>query len=86
MSGIFKVGQMVSVLDWHDDNLELYDAPAGRLSADDVGTRVIGTLKHGDVALVVATERTDGGCVYVIGPNGGGWAFGAFLNIVRQTQ
>jgi hypothetical protein len=44
--------------------------------------RIIGRLEQKEMALVIAIERADGGSVYVIGPHGGGWAFGAFLTVV----
>ena len=86
MGGIFKVGQMVAPLDWHIEPLDLFDVPAGRIKVMDKPCRVIGRLEHNDIALVISTERTDGGCVYVIGPNGSGWAFGAFLRIIKEAH
>ena len=78
MAGIFKIGQLVGVNERTSSAsiTELYSVPGG---ADDV--RVIGHLKSKDVALVVATWH-GGTAVYVIGPNGGGWAFGALLKAV----
>lgn len=86
MSGAFKAGQMVSPLDWHDDPLDLFDVAPGRICAGAAEARVIGQLLPDDVALVVAIERSDGSSIYVIGPSGSGWAFGAFLKIVRPAM
>ena len=87
MSGIFRAGQLVSPVEFEEEGIDLYSLPGGAKAfrgTEDL--RVIGRLEKKDLALVVATERTDGGSVYVVGPHGGGWAFGAFLTIVRQPR
>ncbi len=83
MSGIFKAGQLVRPVAWNDETVDLFNVPGGaRPTANGEKARVIGRLEQKAVALVIAVERADGGSVYVIGPTGGGWAFGAFLTIV----
>jgi hypothetical protein len=47
--------------------------------------KVVGRLRKRDVGLVIAVERTDGGSVYVVGPNGVGWAFGALLVVIKEA-
>lgn len=48
-----------------------------------LGTGVItGRLGARDCGLALALDRSDGRCVYVIGSNGCGWTFGAFLDKV----
>jgi hypothetical protein len=39
-------------------------------------------LKQGQVAIVIALSSYDAKAVYLIGPCGAGWAFGAFLERV----
>lgn len=41
-----------------------------------------GFIEETDVVLVVALSSFDGTCVYVTGPNGSGWTFGAYLKLV----
>jgi len=62
-----------------DSFMRLFNVPAGmgNLVGEDV--HVTGHLYAGDVALVVALGTTTTSDVYVIGPNGGGWAPQAFL-------
>jgi len=83
MSGIFKAGQLVKPVSWLDEPIDLFSVPGGaRPMAGDVLPRRISRLETREVALVIAIERSDGGSVYVLGPHGGGWAFGAFLEVV----
>ena len=84
VSGLFKAGQMVSPVDWTDEPIDLFNLPGGTSSVGSETVKVVGKLQPRDVALVVSIERADGSNVYVIGPHGGGWAFGAFLKVVRQ--
>lgn len=79
MSGRFRPGQLVCHAGLEDDSIDLYSSP---WSGDISKARIIGHMKINDVALVVAIAKADGSMVYVLGPNGGGWAFGAFLRIV----
>lgn len=78
MPGIFRPGQLVGPNELIDPrgSLPLHSVPGG---ADDV--RTIGRLTTKDVALVIGVTT---GCasVYVVGPNGGGWTFGAMLKLV----
>lgn len=83
MSGVFRAGQLVKLVDWLDEPQGLYSLPGGaRPYPGTVLPRQISRLEKGNVALVIAIERSDGGSVYVLGPHGGGWAFGAFLEVV----
>ena len=87
MSGIFRSGQLVSPVGWMTEGCDLFNTPGGASPGDAIDPpRVIGQLCHCDVALVVAIDRADCSAVYVIGPHGGGWAFGAFLTVVRGTE
>ncbi len=81
MAGIFRSGQLVGVnpLTNPVGKVDLYSVPGG---SDDV--RVIGSLKPTDVALVISSYR-GGSSVYVVGPHGGGWAFGAFLKVIQAA-
>lgn len=84
MSGVFKAGQLVSPVQWTEEGCDLFSVPGGaRPIAGTVLPRIIGRLEKRDIGLVIAIERSDGGSVYVIGPHGGGWAFGAFLVVVH---
>lgn len=89
MAGIFKPGQLVQIdpsMLSEGFNLELFNVPGGvpRLVGEKVNR--IGTLKVGDVALVIARERTKAGDIYLLGPNGGGWAPAAFLKILVEPK
>lgn len=75
----FRAGDMVRGSDLSTDVIELFDSPPGPLYH---GEAVIAHLKRGESALVVSLDRHDGRCVYVMGPHGGGWTFGAFLQRV----
>jgi hypothetical protein len=83
VSGIFRPGQLVCHAGLEDDNIDLYSSP---WSGDLGKARIIGHMKLHDVALVIAIAKTDGSMVYVLGSNGGGWAFGAFLRIVVDVK
>jgi hypothetical protein len=48
--------------------------------------RIIGVLKKNDIAIVIATYRDDGSQVYVLGPNGSGWTYGAYLNVLQEQS
>jgi hypothetical protein len=80
---IFRPGQLVRLSALHSDDLavELYSFPPGAALADDGDSRVVGRLDHADVALVIALGNRDGSKLYVFGPHGGGWTFGAFFEI-----
>jgi hypothetical protein len=86
MSGLFRAGQLVSMASWTNDGCDLFNAPGMVAKSTDERVRVIGRLDKHDVGLIVALERADGGSVYVIGPHGGGWAFGAFLVVVEEAK
>ncbi len=81
MAGIFRSGQLVGVNQLTNPvgKVDLYSVPGG---TDDV--RVIGSLRPHDVALVISSYR-GGSSVYVVGPHGGGWAFGAFLKVIQPA-
>lgn len=89
MAGLFMPGQLVTtdpMMMSPESILTLYNVPGGvvRGIGDDV--RAISFMKFGDIALVIARERTKAGEVYVIGPNGGGWAPPAFLKILVEPK
>ena len=73
MSGIFRVGQLVKSSGL-EDNMDLFSEPPPGVNGD---LRIIGKLEKLDVAIVIALARGDCGCIYVLGPHGSGWAFGA---------
>ena len=88
MGGIFKPGQLVEVdpaMLEHGERLHLYNVPGGIVRVAKEQVRAVGWLVTGDIALLVARERTRAGEVYVLGPNGGGWAPGAFLRILQSA-
>lgn len=86
----FRPGQLVGVnpdMVASGVRVDLFNLPGGVprvIGADQ--TRAIGWLVRGDVALVIAQERTKAGDVYVLGPHGGGWAPAAFLRILLETN
>jgi hypothetical protein len=45
--------------------------------------QIVSKFEKGETAIVVSLSSFDGKCVYVIGPNGAGWTFGAFLKLVK---
>jgi hypothetical protein len=62
------------------DDVDLFDQPFELDSPQ--GNRVSRLTKH-DTACVVSLSHSDGRCVYVIGPHGAGWTFGAFLKKLK---
>lgn len=60
------------------DDVNLYPLPPALA----MESSSINVLKRKELAIVIALDRTDGRAAYVIGPRGGGWAFGAFLTRV----
>lgn len=85
MRSSFSPGQLVTAKAWLDDDIELYDRPPGSKTASS-NARIIGRLVPADVAVVVALGRADGSKLYVLGPRGGGWTFGAYLQLVDGTS
>jgi hypothetical protein len=85
VSGIFRAGQLVTPEDWVDPALELYNEPDVLAASWSTLAYVLGTLEPGDVAMVIAVPKRDGSSVYVLGPNGGGWTFGAMLKVVEDV-
>jgi len=79
MAGTFRPGQLVGLNELTDPSmsLPLHSVPGGT-----VDVRTIGRMTAQDVALVIGVTA---GCasVYVVGPNGSGWTFGAMLKLVR---
>ncbi len=85
MSGIFKPGALLQIdpaMLSAGSILQLFNVPGGVPRVPGEQVTAIGWLTVGDVALLVARERTKAGEVYVLGPNGGGWAPAAFLRIL----
>ena len=78
---IFLPGQLVSPEpEMINDKLcvFLYDKEAG------INSKETGHMEENDVGLVISVGR-GGQIVYVVAPNGTGWAYGAFLKIVKQA-
>jgi len=73
-----RAGDMVTAADLVDE-VELF------AQARDAGLQTAYgvVMKKGEVALVIALDRHDARTVYIIGPMGAGWAFGAFLKRVK---
>lgn len=74
----FRAGDMVTVnlvdaIDLYDQPFEL-DSPVGH---------PVSHLTKADTAIVVSLSNFDGRCVYVVGPHGAGWTFGAYLKRVK---
>jgi len=62
------------------DSIELYDRPPRpERFAELIATSM---LKNGQTAMVISLDTNDARCVYIVGPSGTGWTFGAFLNRV----
>ncbi len=61
------------------EGVSLHDAPFELGSPEG---HVISHLSRNDTAIVVSLSNSDGRCAYIIGPQGAGWAFGAFLERV----
>ena len=82
MSGLFKAGQLVVSVHWSEEPIPLYNKTGTNVpfyEASDV--RVIGHLEKSDIAIIIGTTRS-GVDVYVVGPHGSGWTFGALLSVV----
>lgn len=58
------------------DEADLFDSP---FELDNPGGHPVSHLTKRDTAVVVSLSNLDGRCVYVVGPHGAGWTFGAFL-------
>lgn len=87
MNGGFKPGQLVrtnSLMISENGRLDLFNVPGGIVRTVNDQVRCTAWLEPGDVALLVARERTVAGDVYVLGPHGGGWAPGALLRIISE--
>lgn len=77
---IFKPGQLVRFNEDYGDGASLYNVPGGF----DKNALATSMILRRDVAVVIAVGRSDGSQVYVLGPHGGGWTFGAFLKILKE--
>lgn len=81
----FKPGQLVTLWHWAADDesggLGLFTEPGISMFT----ARRVGCLLEHDVALVIgaAGGLRDKDCVYVVGPNGGGWTFCGLLRILQ---
>ena len=71
-----RVGDMVTV-----NLVEATDLFAEPFGPGEAGHPVSHLTSH-DTAVVVSLSSHDGKCVYVIGPHGAGWTFGALLKRV----
>lgn len=63
------------------ESVELFDRPP----RPNNWTELIATakLKNGQTAIVIALDSSDGRSVYVVGPTGTGWTYGAFLKRIE---
>ena len=73
-----RAGDMV-VLNLVDET-DLFDQP---FEIDSPQGHPVSHLTKHDTACVVSLSSSDGRCVYVVGPHGAGWTFGALLKKVR---
>jgi len=71
---------MVKLNSFMSGDVALYDSPFELEIPDG---HAVATLVKNDTAIVVSLSNFDGRCVYVVGPNGAGWTFGALLEKVR---
>ena len=83
MSGIFKIGQLVSPSDLigEDEHIILYNSSRNF----EIDTKCCGSLEKNNTALVVELSYTDGCMVRIVSSNGTGWVEGAYLSIVKQS-
>ena len=73
----FRAGDMVTV-----NLVDATDLFAEPFAADEPG-HPVSHLTCADTAVVVSLSSHDGKCVYIIGPHGAGWTFGALLKRVK---
>ncbi len=73
-----SAGDMVTV--YLVDNAYLYGQAFEAFSPDD---DPVSFLTAKDTAIIISLSNSDGRCVYVAGPHGTGWIFGAYLKRVK---
>lgn len=59
--------------------VDLHDSP----NPEEDGFNVVSKLARGETAVVVSLSSHDCRSVYVIGPHGAGWTFGANLKRIK---
>lgn len=64
------------------ESIELFDRPPRPNNINECIATA--TLKNKQTAMVISLDSSDGRCVYIIGPTGTGWTFGAFLNRIEM--
>lgn len=74
----FRAGDMVTLN--LVDETDLFDGP---FELGVPGDHPVSHLTKADTAIVVSLSNSDGRCVYVVGPHGAGWTFGAYLKRVK---
>lgn len=76
----FKAGDMVTmnslVEGYLDEGIDLFPDL-------DNGSDPTSSLMQGEYAIVISLSSHDGVRVYVLGPRGAGWTFGAFLKVIK---
>jgi hypothetical protein len=60
--------------------VDLFDQPFDVLFPNE---DPVSFLTSKDTAVIVSLSSADGRCVYIMGPNGGGWTFGALFKRVK---
>lgn len=61
------------------DSVDLFDQP---FELNNPSGDPVSHMDKSDTAVVVSLSSHDGRCVYVVGPHGAGWTFGALLKRV----
>lgn len=75
----FAAGDMVTPNPMMADEVLLYNEPPSPQS----NFEHVSFLSPNNTAIVVSLSSADAKCVYIIGPNGAGWTFGAYLKMVK---
>ena len=74
----FRAGDLVTL-----NLVDSTDLFAEAFGPDEGAGQPISHLTARDTAVVVSLSSHDGRCVYVVGPHGPGWTFGALLRRVK---
>lgn len=80
-----RAGDLVVINEMVLPRAHLYAEPASTLfvAQTDGSYREVAYLDVGEPAIVISLSSYDGRCIYVIGPHGSGWTFGAYLKKVK---
>lgn len=62
------------------EEADLYDHP---FETEEPNGHPVSHLTSKDTAVIVSLSNADARCVYVVGPHGAGWTFGALLKRVK---